>query len=89
MLPSLVTGGKDVLGLGAGSEKLGQRRAGHGVAGLQAGDDPMPPKGKLGVLGRGRVRVDEHREVRGVGGSAGLSNKSPMLDMINKVKVGA
>lgn len=32
--------------------------------GLQSIDDPVPPEGKLGVVGSRRIRVHEHKRVR-------------------------
>lgn len=34
---------------------------------LQLGHDPVPPEGELGIIGRGRVRVDHHQRVSGGG----------------------
>ncbi len=69
----------DVLGLGSRAEKIGERRARHGRAGLQTGHDPVPPKRKLGIFRRRGVGVDEHHEIGAVagGGSTSLLKQRP------------
>lgn len=77
----------DLLILRTGAQVFGQRRLDLGdciatAQGSQSGEDPMPPEGKLGIIWRGRIRVDEEEHVGSIRSSISLSHISKCISYL-------
>lgn len=74
---------RDILILGTGTEILCERRSRLRddlisiLQRLQSSEDPMPPKGKLGIIGRWRIRIDQKKGIR-------RAIRSTSLDLSNQ-----